>query len=112
MQDIVQWNYGSWPDGLPKKGGANALSGAGSLDTATTCPSKTSRTKNFIIEFQIPVDSFNATPGGGRVVIATSNRDDSSPSTTNQRQHDEVYETPRFRCTDPYPYCHAGVAVS
>jgi hypothetical protein len=50
MQDIVQWDYGSWPDGLPKKGGANALSGAGSLDTATTCLSKTSRTKNFIIE--------------------------------------------------------------
>jgi hypothetical protein len=47
MQDIVQWDYGSWPDGLPKKGGANALSGAGSLDTATTCLSKTSRTKNF-----------------------------------------------------------------
>jgi hypothetical protein len=52
MQDTVQWGYGSWPDGLPKKGGANALSGAGSLDTATTCLSKTSRTKNFIIEFQ------------------------------------------------------------
>jgi hypothetical protein len=53
MQDIVQWDYGSWPDGLPKKGGANALSGAGSLDTATTCLSKTSRTKNFIIEYKI-----------------------------------------------------------
>src|SRR5438309_1146089 len=51
MQDIVQWDDGSWPDGLPKKGGANALSGAGSLDTATTCLSKASRTKNFIIEF-------------------------------------------------------------
>src|SRR5262249_28762181 len=50
MQDIVHWDYGSWPDGLPKKGGANALSGVGSLDTATTCLSKTSRTKNFIIE--------------------------------------------------------------
>src|SRR5574341_2681765 len=62
--------------------------------------------------FQIPVDSFNETPGGGRMVIATSNRDDSSPSTTNQRQDDEVYATPRFRCTDPYPYCHAGVVVS
>jgi len=52
MQDIVQWDYGSWPDGLPKKGGANALSGAGSFDIATTCLSKTSRTKNFIIEYQ------------------------------------------------------------
>ena len=48
--DIVQWDYGSWPDGLPKKDGAHARSGAGSLDTATTCLSKTSRTKNFIIE--------------------------------------------------------------
>ena len=48
--DIVQWDYGSWPSGLPKKDGANALSGAGSLDTATTRPSKTSRTKNLIIE--------------------------------------------------------------
>jgi len=44
--------------------------------------------------FQIPVDSFNETSGGGRIVIATSNRYDSSPSTTNQRQNDEVYETP------------------
>jgi len=49
--DIVQWDYGSWPDGLPKKDGANALSGAGSLDTATTRLSKTSRTKNLIIEY-------------------------------------------------------------
>jgi hypothetical protein len=56
MQDIVQWDYGSWPDGLPKKGGANALSGAGSLDTATTCLSKTSRTKNFIIELKYERD--------------------------------------------------------
>jgi hypothetical protein len=43
---------------------------------------------------QIPVDSFNETSGGGRMVIATSNRYDSSTSTTNQRQNDEVYETP------------------
>ena len=62
--------------------------------------------------FQIPVDSFNETPGGGRMGIATANRDDSSPSTTPQRQHDAVYETPRLRCPDPYPYGHAGVAVS
>jgi hypothetical protein len=48
--DILQWDYGSWPDGLPKKDRANALSGAGSLDTATTRLSKTSRTKNLIIE--------------------------------------------------------------
>jgi len=43
---------GSWPGGLPKKDGATALSGAGSVDTATTWPSKTSRTKNLIIEYQ------------------------------------------------------------
>jgi chromosome partitioning protein len=62
--------------------------------------------------FQIPVDSFNATPGGGRMVIATSNRDDSSPSPTNQRQPDEVYQTPRFRSPDLYRDCQTGVAVS
>src|SRR6266850_5802678 len=50
QKDIVQWDYGSWPGGLPKKDGATALSGAGSVDTATTWPSKTSRTKNLIIE--------------------------------------------------------------
>src|SRR5262249_3149237 len=50
--DIVQWANGSWPAGLPKKDGANALSGAGSDDTATTQPGKTSRTKNLIIEFE------------------------------------------------------------
>jgi len=49
--NIVQWDYGSWPDGLPKKDGANALSGARSFDTATTRLSKASRTKNLIIEY-------------------------------------------------------------
>ena len=56
--DIVQWDYGSWPDGLPKKDGANALSGAGSLDTATTRLSKTSRTKNLIIECIVSSEGF------------------------------------------------------
>src|SRR5262249_15942034 len=65
MQDIVQWNYGSWPDGLPKKGGANALSGAGSLDTATTCPTKTPTTKNFIIEY---LGSLGETEGWREVI--------------------------------------------
>jgi hypothetical protein len=50
--DILQWDYGSWPDGLPTKDRANALSGAGSLDTATTRLSKTSRTKNLSIEIE------------------------------------------------------------
>ena len=42
---------GSGPDGLAKKDGAKALSGAESVDTATTPLDKPSRTKNLIIEF-------------------------------------------------------------
>src|SRR5207253_1969188 len=53
QKDIVQWDYGSWPGGLPKKDGANALSGAGALDTATTHLNGTSRTKNLRIEYTI-----------------------------------------------------------
>ena len=45
----------------------------------------------FMGTFQIPADSFNETSGGGTMVILKSNLDDSSPSTTNQRLHDEVY---------------------
>ena len=41
---------GSGPDGLAKKDGAKALSGAASVDTATTQVDKPSRTKNLIIE--------------------------------------------------------------
>ncbi len=51
----VQWDYGSWPDGLAKKDGANALSGARSLDTATTNPSKMARTKNLSIEYNATI---------------------------------------------------------
>src|SRR5438128_1405304 len=61
---------------------------------------------------QIPVDSLQETSGGGTMVILKSNLYDSSPFTTNQRQHDEVYETPRFRSPDPYPDCHDGLAAS
>jgi hypothetical protein len=46
--------------------------------------------------FEIPVDSFQETSGGGRMVIRKSNLDDSSTSTTNQRQYDEVYQMPRL----------------
>ena len=46
------------------------------------------------------------------MVILKSNLYDSSPSTTNQRPHDEVYETPRFSPPDAYRYCHARVAAS
>jgi len=45
---------GSGPDGLAKKDGAKALSGAASVDTATTQVDKPSRTKNLIIEQQFP----------------------------------------------------------
>src|SRR5712691_3874241 len=62
--------------------------------------------------FQIPVDSFNETSGGGRMLTSSSNLYDSSPSTTNQRPHDEVYETPRFRSPDPYLYRYARLAAS
>jgi len=43
---------GSGPDGLAMKDGAKALSGAASVDTATTQVDKPSRTINLIIEFQ------------------------------------------------------------
>ena len=42
---------GSGPDGLAKKDGAKALSGAESVDTATTQVDKPSRTINLIIEY-------------------------------------------------------------
>ena len=42
---------GSGPDGLAEKDGAKALSGAASVDTATTPLDKPSRTKNLIIEY-------------------------------------------------------------
>src|SRR5262249_42964389 len=62
--------------------------------------------------FQIPVDSFEETSGDARMVICIVNPEDSSPSSTNQRPCDEVYQTPRFRSPDPYPYRHARVAAS
>ena len=60
---------GSWPDGLPKKDGANALSGAGLLDTATTCLSKTSRTKNSIIEKKKATFHVTPAPASPRTVL-------------------------------------------
>ena len=44
--------------------------------------------------------------------MCITNPEDSSPSSTNQRLYDEVSQTPRLRCADPYPYRHAGVAAS
>src|SRR5215468_4963466 len=76
--DIVQWDYGSWPIGLPKKDGANALSGAGSLDTATTRLSKTSRTKNLRIECK-----------RNRVIMGQE-----SPIQLGQRRQDARQEVP------------------
>src|SRR5215510_10663403 len=46
------------------------------------------------------------------MVICIVNPEDSSPSSTNQRPYDEVYQTPRFSSPDPYPYCHARLAAS
>ena len=46
----IKMGDGSGPDGLAKKDGAKALSGAESVDTATTSLDKPSRTKNLIIE--------------------------------------------------------------
>ena len=43
---------GSGPDGLAKRDGAKALSGAASGDTATTPLDKPSRTKNLITEYK------------------------------------------------------------
>jgi len=52
---------GSGPDGLAKKDGAKALSGAESVDTATTSLDKPSRTKNLIIEWvrNMPVSALS-----------------------------------------------------
>ena len=46
---LIMWD-GSGPDGLAEKDGAKALSGAESVDTATTQLDKPSRTKNLINE--------------------------------------------------------------
>jgi hypothetical protein len=62
--------------------------------------------------FQIPVDSFQETFGGSRMLIRIQNRYDSSTSPTNQRSHDEVYQTPRFSSPHPYRDCQTGLAVS
>ena len=50
VENIVHWTHGSWPGGPPREDGANALSGAGSVDTATTFLRRISRVKNLIIE--------------------------------------------------------------
>ncbi|MEE8301776.1 MAG: hypothetical protein V3S24_04990, partial [Candidatus Tectomicrobia bacterium] len=55
--------------------------------------------------FHIPVDSFIDAFGGGRMAIIRMNRHDSSPPTTHQRRYDEVYQTSRFRSSNPYRNC-------
>src|SRR5882724_9018110 len=62
--------------------------------------------------FQISVDSFRESPGSGRMAIILLNRHDSSPSTTHQRLHDEVYQTPRFRSAHPYRNCETRLDPS
>lgn len=51
---------GSGPDGLAKKDRAKALSGAASVDTATTQVDKPSRTKNLITEYSDSAPTFVA----------------------------------------------------
>ena len=52
---LIMWD-GSGPDGLAEKDGAKALSGAESVDTATTQLDKPSRTKNLINELSAKDD--------------------------------------------------------
>jgi len=52
---------GSGPDGLATKDGAKALSGAASVDTATTQVDKPSRTKNLITELATNLSASNYT---------------------------------------------------
>src|ERR671925_516073 len=46
----LHWTHGSWPGAPPRMYGAHALSGAGSVDTATTLLLRISRAINLIIE--------------------------------------------------------------
>src|SRR6266446_2109244 len=61
--------------------------------------------------FQIPVDSSQETSGGSRMLNRKPHCYDSSTSPTNQRQHDEVYQTPRFRSPHAYRDCQTGLVV-
>src|SRR5262249_24908318 len=62
--------------------------------------------------FHIPVDSFIDAFGGGSMAIIRWNRHDSSPSTTNQRRYDEVYQTSRLRSSNPYRNCETRLDQS
>jgi hypothetical protein len=65
---------GSGPDGLAEKDGAKALSGAASVDTATTQLDKPSRTKNLIIEFIASPGDLNPERNKFREIIEEVNR--------------------------------------
>src|SRR5947207_13816042 len=86
--------------------------GIASLVDDLPVPARLNKCDTFCGTVRIPVDSFQETSGGSRMVIRISNLYDSSTSTTNQRQRNEVYQTPRFRAPDAYPYRHARVAAS
>ena len=60
---LIMWD-GSGPDGLAEKDGAKALSGAESVDTATTQLDKPSRTKNLINELIGIRNGLNGCAGG------------------------------------------------
>src|SRR5712691_846532 len=62
--------------------------------------------------FHSPVDSFIDAFGGDRMAIIRLNHHDSSPSTTDQRRYDEVYQTSRLRPSTPYRHCQRRLAPS
>src|SRR6266446_9798498 len=62
--------------------------------------------------FHSPVDSFIDAFGGDRMAIIRLNHHDSSPSTTDQRRYDEVYQTSRLRSSNPYRHCQRRLAPS
>ena len=62
--------------------------------------------------FHSPVDSFIDAFGGDRMAIIRLNHHDSSPSTTDQRRYDEVYQTSRLRSSNPYRNCQRRLAPS
>ena len=62
---------GSGPNGLAEKDGAQVLSGAASLDTATTQLDKPSRTKNLIIEIMACGKFVSRYPFQERILVNT-----------------------------------------
>src|SRR4029434_8238983 len=84
-----------------------------SIVSHTPGPQPTSRTFPPLFGmFHSPVDSFIDAFGGDRMAIIRLNHHDSSPYTTDQRRYDEVYQTSRFRSSNPYRNCQRRLAPS